>query len=198
MDSTGSQTAQNGEPTVRPSLADAGRPCELINVGGWGNGDVFRASVQGQEAIIKTYEFKSVWKRWIGRVLIARELKAYRALRNVPGIPGVLDQSATEAFAIEYVDAIKISYAVGRVDGDLLVNRLRQLLAEIHSRGVFHLDLRNRGNVLVTSDGEPVLVDFASALVIQKPRPWNRWLAFLGRRFDAYGFQKWRERFAAP
>jgi len=41
---------------------------------------------------------------------------------------------------------------------------LLALVKGIHARGYVHLDTGNRGNVLVSAEGKPRLIDFASAL----------------------------------
>ena len=72
------------------------------------------------------------------------------------------------------------------------VDELRQSVAAMHARGVVHLDLRHRSNVLAGDDGHPVLLDFASALRLRPRGRLARWLAALDRR----ALRKWETRLA--
>jgi serine/threonine protein kinase len=71
------------------------------------------------------------------------------------------------------------------------ISALEAALAEMHRRGVVHLDLRNRTNVLSDEAGRPVLIDFGSALVFT-PGGWSaRWLLPLFASFDRRALAKW-------
>jgi hypothetical protein len=57
-----------------------------------------------------------------------------------------------------------------------------------------HLDLRYRSNVLVDEHQQPVLIDFASAIVVKPRGVLARWLLPLLARFDLDAVEKWRQR----
>jgi hypothetical protein len=44
------------------------------------------------------------------------------------------------------------------------LERLEQLLQEVHARGIVHLDTRGKGNLLMLSDGTPGIIDFEASL----------------------------------
>ena len=44
------------------------------------------------------------------------------------------------------------------------VRELESIVSEMHRRGVVHLDLKHLSNLMVSSEGRPVVLDFASAL----------------------------------
>ena len=46
----------------------------------------------------------------------------------------------------------------------------------MHRRGVAHLDLRHRSNVLVGENGDPILIDFGSAITFHPGGLLGRWL----------------------
>ena len=64
----------------------------------------------------------------------------------------------------------------------------------MHERGVAHLDLRHRSNILAGEDGHPVLLDFASAICFRRggwgARLLLPWLA----RIDRGALAKWEAR----
>ena len=75
---------------------------------------------------------------------------------------------------------------------------LRDALGAMHERGVVHLDLRHRSNVLAGEDGHPVLLDFASALYFRPGGILSRFLAPLLERIDWGAVAKWESRLRAP
>jgi serine/threonine protein kinase len=68
----------------------------------------------------------------------------------------------------------------------------------MHRRGVAHLDLRHRSNVLVGEDGDPILIDFGSALTFRPGGLLARWLLPLLGRLDLAAVEKWRSRLSPP
>jgi serine/threonine protein kinase len=80
------------------------------------------------------------------------------------------------------------------LDPEGIANQLRELVSAIHERGVFHLDLRQSQNLLLSSNSELFCVDFGAAWV---PGPFGS--AFLARVFasvDSNAVVKWLARFS--
>ena len=120
--------------------------------------------------------------RWVRALiapwLVARELRAYRVLADVDAVPGLVGRVDALAFVTEYRPGRPLGRALaGRVPDDF-VDRLRDAVAAMHARGVVHLDLRHRSNVLAGDDGRPVLIDFASAICLGTGSRWRRWLVY--------------------
>jgi hypothetical protein len=66
----------------------------------------------------------------------------------------------------------------------------------MHRRGVVHLDLRHRSNVMVGEGGEPILIDFGSAFCCRPGGLAARLLLPLLARLDLLALAKWRSRLA--
>jgi serine/threonine protein kinase len=64
----------------------------------------------------------------------------------------------------------------------------------MHRRGVVHLDLRHRSNILAGRDGRPILLDFASALRFDRSTWWGRVGVVLLGSVDRRALRKWRVR----
>jgi serine/threonine protein kinase len=60
---------------------------------------------------------------------------------------------------------------------------LLALIRAVHRAGVAHADLKRKDNILVRAGGEPVLIDFGSALMDGQGRV-RRWLFRLACRTD--------------
>jgi serine/threonine protein kinase len=71
---------------------------------------------------------------------------------------------------------------------------LQKVLGEVHGRGVVHLDLRHKGNILVSEKGEPFLIDFNSSFAFKEKGFLRRYLFPLLRWVDYGGLLKLKER----
>jgi serine/threonine protein kinase len=68
------------------------------------------------------------------------------------------------------------------------------VLKEIHSRGVVHLDLRHKGNILVSEKGLPFLIDFNSSFSFKENGFFHRFFFPILRWVDYGGLLKLKER----
>lgn len=124
--------------------------------------DVFLTEVNGQRLVIKDLHGRSRLVRWLfGRLLLRREYTILAGLTGLPGVPRVYQMVDADAFVMEYISGTDIG-TLGRVSGATM-GQLTRLFIGLHARGVVHGDPHGR-NILVTAQGEPVLIDFSTAL----------------------------------
>lgn len=140
-------------------------PVQILSRGRWGNADLICFTFEGKRYTIKDFSpcpgfVKRTWGRW----MVLREYRAFIRLSGIRGIP-------EEPFLVD-------SYAVGYgfVPGKTLrsaradeiqagfFHELEELVHKMHDRGIVHLDLRNRRNILINEHGSPVLLDFQSCI----------------------------------
>ena len=184
-------------PLTRENLA--AHTVEVLNRGGWGNPDVLLVRVGGRDVVVKDYEPRAAWVRaTIGRLATSREIAVYRALSGSPGVPRLLGRIDRLAFALEYRPGTRLSRKLAPCVPREFFDELTAAVDGIHARGVVHLDLRHRSNVLLGRDGHPVLIDFATALRFRRGSP-ARWLLLpVLRWFDRAALRKWRVRLYPP
>jgi hypothetical protein len=102
--------------------------------------------------------------RWLGRALAARERWFMDRLRGVVGVPAGL--GAVRAGGRVLPNAVARTFVAGHAlafderVGDDFFPRLTAILAEVHRRGIAHVDLHKRENILVDEAGGPHLIDF--------------------------------------
>lgn len=152
-----------------------------------------------RELVVKDYAPRGVLVReLVGRVLIWREVRAYRALAGHPSVPRFRGRLDAYAFAVEYRPGRRMSRKLaGAVPADF-GDRLAEAIAGMHARGVAHLDLRHRTNVLADDAGRPVLIDFASAVCFRPGGLGARLVLPLLAAIDRGALRKWQLRLTPP
>ena len=188
--------AAHTPPSAVPSRAAlADHLVARLQDGGWRAPDVLLVGGPAGPVVVKDFRPRPAWLRHtLGRFLIWREIRAYRALRGHPSVPRLLGRLDGFAFAIEYRPGERMTRElIGRVDPAFAAS-LERAVRAMHARGVAHLDLRHRSNVLVGRDGAPILIDFASAICFRPNGAAARWLLPLFARYDLRAVEKWRER----
>lgn len=140
---------------------------------------------QGREAVVKDYR-PSGWllRALAGPWLIAREARIYAALAGCPGVPRLVSRLDRWALVVERVPGRSCAeFADGELPAEFF-DRLREVVEAMHQRGVVHCDLKNRANIVVTADGAPYLLDFASAFARGNGRNPLRRMVFERFRLD--------------
>lgn len=132
----------------------------------------------------------------IGPLLVRREWSILKRLEGVAGVPRVFEiADRGRALLLEYV----AGRTLGKFkDGELpesVYAQIEETLAGVHRRGVVHLDLRQKKNVLVAdADLRPWLIDFANAARVDGASP-LRPLAEKLRAIDRSGLLKFKARY---
>jgi len=113
---------------------------------------------------VKDYAEKSfIFRVFVGMLSNWREASIYRRLEGIRGIPEYVGLIDRYAIAVSYIPGRNASeLKPGELSPDFFA-KLRDLIDAVHARGVVLCDLRNIKNVIVGDDGEPYLIDFATA-----------------------------------
>ena len=144
--------------------------------------------------ISRTEEFAGVPLLWLGRWICQRELRFYRKLHDLPGIPRVLGMVGQTGFVLEYVHGYPLARNASIPDN--FFDELLDLLRELHLRGLAYVDTNKTQNILVGPGGHPHLVDFQISWDLEEFGDWrlNRlWTAHLQRE-DLYHILKHKRR----
>lgn len=146
--------------------------------------------------MVKDVRRRNFFLRWtLGLWLIQKEWKIYSRLKGLKGIPQPVKQIDRFAFAMEFIPGVPIER--GKIIPPSFFSDLVQVLKAIHSRGVVHMDLRHKGNILVSDKGEPFLIDFNSSFSFREKGILRRFLFPLFQWVDVGGLLKLKER-ASP
>lgn len=143
-------------------------------LGGGGMGMVFLAE-RADQLYRRTVAIKVIRRRW--DAAMARQLTAesqFLADLQHPNIARLLDAGVTADgqpyLVMEYVDGQPLDAACRAAELDAgsvlrLFAKVCRAVQAAHAQGVIHCDLKP-GNVLVRADGEPVLLDFGIARLL--------------------------------
>lgn len=122
----------------------------------------------------RTQPIGPVPMRWLGRYLAARERWFIDRLAGIEGVPVSLgDVRSAEgrlAHAVAHVWIDGHALADREPVGDSFFPRLRAILGEAHRRGVAHVDLNKRENIIVDDGGRPHLIDYQISFALPSNR----------------------------
>lgn len=150
----------------------------------------------GSRAVVK--DFRSCpwfWRATYGRWLTRRETRAYERIAEIPGIPRFLGRIDRYAVMIEWAPGTCIGKCAYGSIGVETFERLSRTVEALHERGVVHMDLRQKQNVIVDPAGVPRIIDFSSAFVFDPTTRLGRRLIALFRGVDLTGVLKNKRRF---
>ena len=119
---------------------------------------------EGRPAVLKDYRRKNaVTRGLLAPSLVRREFSVLRHLEGIPGIPRAYAIVEKRALLLEYIEGQTINkFKAGELP-DRVFQRLCEIVRAMHARGVVHLDLRQRKNILIAGE-QPWLIDFANAM----------------------------------
>ncbi|HEU4403544.1 MAG TPA: hypothetical protein VFT43_15710 [Candidatus Polarisedimenticolia bacterium] len=170
----------------------------LIRRGGWGKADVKEVDFAGDLAILKDFADKSWPVRLLGRHQVVREIRALARLQGIAGIPACYGPDGRHGVLLERIPGERITRWCRRRPAEIsrMFEKLVRLVDAVHARGVAHIDLRKRDNILVTEAGEPYLIDFNASCCFDPGTLAARLIFPLLRRIDASAVLKWKARLA--
>lgn len=138
-----------------------------------------RTDGYGNKQVDKSYQFS---RGPLGKYFMVLAAHEYRMLKAVEGL-----DFAPQAIALGNDPLPRVTYGLvegvpvkaeadrNRLPPDYFPRLLDDVKA-LHQHGVAHMDLGNSGNILVSVDGNPAIIDFGAALPLDRlPAPLRRW-----------------------
>lgn len=138
---------------------------ETLKHDSWAATAVYRSATRTAKCKFnRTQPILLVPMSWLGRLLAARERWFMDRLAGIQGIPESLGEvrvdgrPVTTAVAHEWIEGHAL--AVGEWVDDRFFPMLEAIIGAVHRRGVAHVDLHKRENLLVDEEGRPCLIDY--------------------------------------
>jgi serine/threonine protein kinase len=132
----------------------------------WSKADVSIAEwppKSGRRVVVKELKNRPLWFRVLaGRYLLRREWKTLCALADLKGVPAPIARPDSDTIVMEFRPGQPLDKLLWWQAPDDVVEKIEELVTEIHKRGITHGDLHGY-NVLVDDSGEITLIDWATA-----------------------------------
>src|SRR5262245_66309459 len=119
---------------------------ETITPGGWSKASLHVVMHEGHRAVLKDFSSKALPVRWLGRLQIAREARAYRRLSGVTGVPAFFGRLGGLALLVEEIKGRALPRFRLRAEPERagLLDQLTRTMDAVHARGVVHNDARGQ------------------------------------------------------
>ncbi len=128
--------------------------------------EVRHIRMRGEDAIVKDYgRGGNLFKHLLGAFLAMRERAALLRAGGIRNIPRVLGLPRRWILVLEHIEATELDDTPPEVFTSEFFDQLSAMIADMHALGMAHGDLENLGNILVTPEGQPAIVDFAAAVM---------------------------------
>ena len=180
--------------TTIPTTTDTVLSATLMRRGHWAKADIKRASTDHGNAILKDFAHKHWMVQSIGRLQHRRETGALARLKGIPGIPSCFGSVVPCGLLLEEIKGERITRWRRRSSEEIerMFESLTRLVDAMHARGVAHLDLRKRDNILIRQDGTPGIIDFNASVYLEPGRLPARLLLPILRWVDQQALLKWK------
>lgn len=164
--------------------------------GGPRKADLLIYRVGEEEVLLKDYSRKAgAWRSVLGRAFTRREARALRRLEGVEGVPQFRGRPDGYSVAMTFVSGRPARRGDPALNGNrAFVARLADTVRQLHARGVVHLDLKHRSNLMASPEGRPVVLDFESALCFDLHKRHGALAVKLLGRLDWLAVQNWKRR----
>jgi len=164
------------DPPATIALAgETFRRVEILKHDSWAATAVYRSATRTAKCKFnRTQPIGFLPMTWLGRALAAREQWFMDRLAGIEGVPVSLGTVTVNghvvptAIAHEWIDGHALAEKE-QVD-DWFFPQLEAILDEAHRRGVAHVDLHKRENILVDDCGRPCLIDYQISFGIPAER----------------------------
>ena len=154
--------------------------------------NILAAGYQGETLLYEDQDRRYVIKvphgkglvRAFHRHMLRHEYAVYQQLAGFVGVPACHGLIDNQYLVLQFIDGSTIRQK-RPLDEKKFHATLFEYIRKMHARGVAHMDLKRKDNLLVTVDDNPCMLDFGAA-VIQKDglHPFNRYRFKLARQFD--------------
>jgi hypothetical protein len=151
-----------------------------------------------QYAVLKVQRTASYFgfpMRWLGRKVASREIRIYKKLQGIRGVPEFLGEVGETGFLHAFIPGVDLHSNLPLTEA--FFNDLHELFEQIHRRQVAYVDSNKRENILYGEDGRPWLIDFQISYELPRGEESNWVYQVWLRRFqraDWYHFYKHKTR----
>jgi serine/threonine protein kinase len=154
--------------------------------------NILAAGYQGQTLLYEDEQQRYVIKvphgkglaRYFHRHMLRHEYDVYKKLGDFDGAPRCYGLVDDQYLVLEYIEGRTIR-TKRPLDEDEFNDRLFEHIKSMHARGIAHMDLKRKDNLLVKSDELPCILDFGAAVIKKSGlHPFNHYRYKIAKQFD--------------
>ncbi len=156
--------------------------------------DLFLLNFDGEQApvVFKTYALKTAFVRaTAGWFVTRREHTMLKRLEGIEGIERTACPPSRCGLFVKWISGKPLNKVNRESLSEETFKTLTTIVEQMHQAGVVHLDIAHKGNIRVTADGRPILIDFQSALYVKN---WPEWLKKWFWKIDDITVLKWKKK----
>jgi len=149
-------------------------------------GVLYTLKLNGQCYLIKKANKSKTILSFFNQRSLKKESKIYNKLKGLKGIPNCYGLTNSGDLILEHIDGHSYREKQDELsDNEIFFQSLFELITTMHKMGVAHGDLKRKDNILVNANNEPFLIDFGTAITINK-KSWitRKWLFNFLRKTD--------------
>jgi len=149
-------------------------------------GVLYTLKLNGQCYLIKKANTSKTILSFFNQRSLKKESKIYNKLRGLKGIPDCYGLTNNGDLILEHIEGHSYREKQYELpDNEIFFQSLFELITTMHKMGVAHGDLKRKDNILVNASNEPFLIDFGTAIAINK-KNWitRKWLFNFLRKTD--------------
>ena len=156
------------------------------------NTNILASGYQGKTLLYNDNDQKLVIKiphgrgfiKYLHTRMLRHEAHAYQQLKGLDGIPSCYGLIDGQYLALEFIEGEPIRNK-RPINEAQYFESLFEIIGHMHEKGVAHMDLKKKDNLLVTHHDQPCVLDFGAAIIRKKGfHPINHFLYRLAIRFD--------------
>ncbi len=128
--------------------------------------DILIAENDGEFIVAKDFRNK-IWlaRSFWGPLNIMYEKFILQKLKGITGIPEFIGLEDYNCLLLSYIDGDIIKKSCQNIAPGYF-DRIFNIVEEIHARGVLHLDLGHKSNIMVRKNGNPAIIDFNTSIYL--------------------------------
>ncbi len=132
-------------------------------------GVLYTLKLNGQCYLIKKANKPKTILGLFNQRSLKKESKIYNKLKGLKGIPNCYGLTNSGGLILEHIDGHSYREKQDELsDNEIFFQSFLELIFSMHKMGVAHGDLKRKDNILVSVKNEPFLIDFGTAITINK------------------------------
>jgi hypothetical protein len=138
---------------------------------------------KGRRFVLKLSDFRFIFGilfRPFAALMSSHEYKIYKMIADIEGVPELGPRLGWRGYFHEYIEGKTLHELkdTPEVLPENFFNELKDIVDQVNKRRILYVDMNKKGNVIMSDDGKPFLIDFQISQYFKK----RRWI--LGRLTD--------------